>query len=145
MSRPFSPFGEFRCFFEFIKLIGIFPFLIIYDSGGRGGNLRIKQISFHKTGIFFWLNQLSVGLFLSSVIFTSIILLIHLILAQSPDMVIHASWVCTIATIGGVLMSFQLRKIKLCGFLTQWIHVENAIAKGTYLHILCLALSIRFC
>ena len=128
MATTFSSLGEFRYFFECIKLLGIFPFLIEYDT--RGSNRRVKYISFHKSGVYYWLNQLTVGLYLAQLIFLISNLYIHLMREQTPDTIINGSWICSASLFGTMLLSFHLRKNRFCRFFNQWILVEEAIKEG---------------
>ena len=128
MSKRFSTLGELCYLFEFLKLIGIFPFLIKYES--RGSSKRIKRILFHRSGIYYWLNQFSVGLYLTCFIFMICSLRIHLLQGETTEAVLNGAWVCTTAAVLATLLSFHLRKVKLCEFLNRWIQVEDAITDG---------------
>ena len=130
MATSLSTLGEYPYFFEFLKLTGIFPFLIACDNKKSEASKRVTNISFHRSGIYYRLNQFTVGLFSAYFVLVSVSIAFHARREKASDLMLMGSFVSTMALIIVILIIFTLRKANLCGFLNQWLQVEYDIVNG---------------
>jgi len=116
--------------FEFLKIVGIFPFKINIDPKTQ----RLREISFHGSGTFFYINRLVLTLFLFYCTITYVILARHFLINGNGnselDVVPHISWMLTLTFMAFILVELNIKKSKICGFMNEWILVQDCFQRG---------------
>ena len=125
--KYYSTLNLYRYFFEFLKIIGIFPFKINFDSKRK----CLTEISYHKNGLFYFINILVISLFIFHNLLACIILIKNAVLGSRAEHLLELlSFAMTISFLNIVLLTFNLKKVKICNILNEWILVEAALIRG---------------
>ena len=127
VSNYYCTLHLYRYFFEFFKTFGIFPFKLNLDSKTK----RLKEISYHRNGPFYVINNLAVLLLIFSNLLAYIALIRYAVLGIKGDFILgHESYTMTISFVAIVLLTINLKKAKVCRFLNKWILVEEVLIRG---------------
>ncbi len=130
---PFSILGEYRYYFQILKVFGIFPFKITYDKKHRN---VVKEVTFHKSGVYAWVNRLSTGILLLYCVF-AIYINVKTIRSENPTEYLQiVGWSSSVSMTLAIYLSFNWRKAKLCTFFNHWIQLENSALTPGNLHLL---------
>jgi hypothetical protein len=133
METPFCILGEYKYYLELLKVFGIFPFRIIYDN--KYGNV-IQEVTFHKSGVYFWLNRLTMAVAAVNFAFTLFRGLGSVVEGSGSGSMTTTVYMYLVAWTSAATVSLTIqlilvwKKVKICCLFNHWIQVENAILFG---------------
>ena len=131
--NSFSTLGLYRYYFEFLKIFGIFPFKIYTDSKTK----CVKEISYHKTGVFYFINNFVVSLFICNVLLAYIIVIKNAAEGTGEEFLLeYVTFTMTVSSIAILLITFNLKKHKVCNLLNEWLLVEDTLVRGKTTYVL---------
>ena len=114
-------------YLEFLNLVGVFPFDLTFNSKTN----TCENVSYHKSGKFYWLNKAVVTIFtcytLLSLYSVKSCIFDECGIYHDGLAVTIGLWSVTlIATLIPLLM-FNLQKSRICNFINDWHRVEQAV------------------
>ena len=125
-DQNYSTLKIYYKYFTFLQVVGVFPFKINFDRKTQS----LKEISIHKEGIFYYLNKIVVTF---SVLYTLLAFLIFLNYTERATRVYaisHVSWTLVCLHMCIIIVTFNLKKVKLCKLLNEWIQIQSALVQG---------------
>jgi len=128
MEDNYSTLRLFRYYFQFLAIIGIFPFQVNFDPIKN----CLKGITYHRSGKYYIINNaVAILTFMYTIIAVAILIrYVHTNGGCGEHTVPHASWVMTLSFLMVLLLTVNFKKDRICTLFNQWIRIQASLVRG---------------